>query len=549
MVSDMKKYRLKKFYLHPITSYIILTLLVVLFSALFKLFDAQVSYKIVDLSTYSYNQVNVVIENLLSYTGLKYIISNATKNFISFAPLSTYLIAALGVCICESSGYLDAICKKITNRISNKFLTFLVIFISTLSSLINEVGFVILIPIAAILFKNKKRNPMAGVCAAFAGTAFGYGTTCFVGSQEVFLIPYTKAAARMLDATFHVSLTSNLYIMIIFSIVLSIIGTIIIEKILIKKLGRYREESKEENSIEVIDLDEEDIWVNCYKQKMQFLDEEDIEQKRLKDKIYEDKGFKLASIGSFIFILIFVYSLIPGLPLSGLLLDMNESTYLDQIFGANSYFQDGFSFMISLLLIISGLLYGFGSKKFTNDKEVINNTNDYLLQIGQMMLLLFVASQFIAIYKMTNFGNYIAGVLVNFLGGFEFGGLPFLIISILVVVLADIFFTNTQSKRIIFSTVMVPVLMQSNFAPQFVQFVYRGADSIANGISPLFAYFVIYIGYLNIYNTKKEKPVTMGEGIKYMLPYFAIIGLTWILLLVGYFIIGLPIGPGVYPVL
>lgn len=528
----MKKGRLKKFYLHPITSYIILTILIILFSGLFKLFDAQVSYKIVDLSTYSYSQVNVVIENLFSYAGLKYIISNATRNFISFAPLSTYLIAALGVCICESSGYLDAICKRITNRISNKFLTFLVIFISTLSSLINEVGFVILIPIAAILFKNKKRNPMVGVCAAFAGTAFGYGTTCFVGSQEVDLIPYTKAAARILDPTFHVSLTSNLYIMIAFSIILSIIGTIIVEKILIKKLGRYREDVKEENSIEVIDLDEEDI-----------------EQKRLKEKIYEDKGFKLASIGSFIFILIFIYSVIPGLPLSGLLLDMTENTYLNQIFGENSYFQDGFSFMISLLLIISGLLYGFGSKKFTSDKEVINNTNDYVLQIGQMMLLLFVAAQFISVYKKSNFGNYIAGILANFLSGFEFGGITFMIIAILVVLVADLFFTNTQSKWVIFSAVMVPVLMQSNLSPQFVQFVYRGADSIANGISPLFAYFVIYIGYLNIYNTKKEKPVTMGEGIKYMLPYFVIIGLTWILLLVGYFIIGLPIGPGVYPVL
>ena len=91
-------------------------------------------------------------------------------------------------------------------------LTFLVVLVATISSLINEVGYVVIIPLAAYIYKAKKRNPMIGVCAAFAGCAFGYGTSIFVGSLETQLIPYTTMAARMIDVNYHISLLSNVYI-------------------------------------------------------------------------------------------------------------------------------------------------------------------------------------------------------------------------------------------------------------------------------------------------------------------------------------------------
>ena len=139
---------------------------------------------------------------------------------MSFAPLNMFLISAIGLSVCESSGFLDSLFKKIFSKLNGQFVTFLVIFVATISTLINEIGFVILIPLAAIIYKAKGRNPMAGVCAAFAGVAFGTGTTLFVGSTEVVLIPYTTAAARLIDSTYHVSLLSNIFIMIVSSFIL-----------------------------------------------------------------------------------------------------------------------------------------------------------------------------------------------------------------------------------------------------------------------------------------------------------------------------------------
>ena len=523
-----KKFRRRTF--NPITSYLLLTLLIVVLSGILSLFNFQTTYNIVDNAKLEYIQTTATIENLVRLDVLKYIVGNATKMFISFAPLSMFLIASIGLAVAEASGFIDILFRKIFSKLNNNVLTFLVVLIATISSLINEVGFVVLIPLAAYIYKAKKRNPMIGVCAAFAGCAFGYGTSIFVGSLETQLIPYTTAAARIIDVNYHVSLLSNLYIMIVSTVILSIVGAVIIEKIIAPKLGKYRVK-KQLNTLDDFEI----------------IGEDEVEQMTLTLDYNEKRGFKIASIVSIIFILFFIYSVIPGLPGSGLLLDYSEETYLKQIFGDNSYFQDGFTYMISLLFIISGLVYGFVSKKFKNNTDVLNSCKEPLAKIGTVLLLIFVASQFIGIFKKTNIGTVLAGIAANLLSTFSFSGIMYLIITIIIMVICDFFLTGVQSKWIIFSPVIVPALMKSNITPQFTQFVMRAVDSMANGISPLYAYFVIFLGYMNVYNMNEDKPVTISGAMRIMLPYFIIISLTWLLLLIGWYIIGLPIGPGVYP--
>ena len=108
--------------------------------------------------------------------------------------------------------------------------------------------------------------------------------------------------------------------------------------------------------------------------------------------------------------------------------------------------------------------------------------------------------------------------------------------------------TSPVSKWTILSPVVVPLMMQSNISPQFAQFILRAGDSITKGITPVLAYFVIYLGYLNIYNKDKE-PITIKRAISYVMPCCLIMGAAWILLIVGWYLIGLPIGPGVFPTL
>ena len=522
--------KFRKRTLEPVISYILLTGLVIVLSGILSIFNFQSTYSIVDSTKLELIQNTVAIENLFSFDGLKYIVSNASRNFIVFAPLSMYLVAMIGFVVCEASGFFDVLFKRIFANLNNSLLSFLIILISTISSLINEVGFVIIIPLAAFIYKAKKRNPMIGICAAFAGCAFGYGTSIFVGSLETQLIPYTTTAARLIDDTYHISLLSNLYIMIVSTIILSIVGTIIIEKIIAPKLGKFRIKK---------DLSETE--------ELEIIGEDEIEQNILSADYNEKKGYKAASIIGLIFIAFFIYSVVPGLPGSSLLLDYNEETYLRQIFGENSYFQDGFTYMIAMMFTISGLVFGFVSKKFKNTSDVIRSCQEPLSRVGSMILLLFVASQFAGIFRKSNLATVITGILSNILAGFSFGGIIYLIIAMFIMMICDYFSTGIQAKWMVFAPSIVPILMQSNISPQFTQFVMRAVDSMTNGITPLYAYFVIYIGYLNMYNIKNDNPISIGNGIKIMMPYFVIISITWLLIIIGWYIIGLPIGPGVYP--
>lgn len=529
-MKEKRKLKLKKFYFHPITMFIVLSLIIVLCSAILSKFEMQATYNVINTNTNELESKIVAVENLLSFDGMKFIISNAATNFISFAPLGMLLISLIGLGIAEATGFIDAFSKKYLRKLNHTQLTLIIIFIATISSLINEIGYAILIPLVAMMYASIGRNPLTGIVTAFCGVAFGYGVSIFVGSIEVSLMGTTSAAAALIDANNHISLTSNLIFIIVASIVLTIVGTIIIEKIISPRLGKYKEKedmSKTEE-LRIIDLEEE-------------------QQHKIERERKEKKGLRYALITFLVVVVIFIYMVIPGLPNSGLLLDMKETTYLNQVFGPNSYFQDGFTYMMSLLFLFMGIAYGIGAKSVKNDRDMLEKAGDYFSKIGNIIILIFVVSQFVAIFKKTNIATIITAWLANLIEYLDFSGIPLIILVLVLIAISNLFLTTPSAKWTIFAPVVVPMFMQSNISAQFAQVVMRAADSMTNGITPLLGCFVIYVGYLNIYNFNKNKPMTITRSIKLVTPYCAIICATWLLLVVGWYIIGLPIGPGVYP--
>lgn len=529
-MKEKRKLKLKKFYFHPITMFIVLSLIIVLCSAILSKFEMQATYNVINTNTNELESKIVAVENLLSFDGMKFIISNAATNFISFAPLGMLLISLIGLGIAEATGFIEAFSKKYLRKLNNTQLTLIIIFIATISSLINEIGYAILIPLVAMMYASIGRNPLTGIVTAFCGVAFGYGVSIFVGSIEVSLMGTTSAAAALIDANNHISLTSNLIFIIVASIVLTIVGTIIIEKIISPRLGKYKEKediSKTEE-LRIIDLEEE-------------------QQHKIERERREKKGLRYALITFLVVVVIFIYMVIPGLPNSGLLLDMKETTYLNQVFGPNSYFQDGFTYMMSLLFLFMGIAYGIGAKSVKNDRDMLEKAGNYFSKIGNIIILIFVVSQFVAIFKKTNIATIITAWLANLIEYLDFSGIPLIILVLVLIAISNLFLTTPSAKWTIFAPIVVPMFMQSNISAQFAQVVMRAADSMTNGITPLLGCFVIYVGYLNIYNFNKNKPMTITRSIKLVTPYCAIICATWLLLVVGWYIIGLPIGPGVYP--
>ena len=226
-----------------------------------------------------------------------------------------------------------------------------------------------------------------------------------------------------------------------------------------------------------------------------------------------------------------------------MLLYLKDKNYVDQLFGANSYFKQGVVTITSFMLIIAGLIYGIRVKTITNNKELVNCMSYYLKEISSILVLIFFAAQFCLIFKETNIGVLVVASLTELLSNLELNGLLLVLTTFVITIIATIFVPALGTKWAIMSPVVVPMFMQSSLTPEFAQAVYRGASSATLGIAPLFTYFVILIGFLEIYNKRKNDTVTITDAMSLMLPYTIAYTVLWLLIVLAFYIIGLPIGP------
>ena len=382
----------KRFALEPVTVFILLTALTIIISGIGHLLNWQATYTSINIATGATETVLVTVENLFSVSGLRYIISNAVPNFSSFAPLATLIIAFMGIGVIEKSGLFHTLFGNIKEA-PVKLITFIIILLSILSSLFGEIGFVLLMPLSALIFMLIGRNPVAGVIASFAGITGGAGANLFVSSLDMNLAVFTDLAAKLIDPAYTVNANSNWFFIITATLLLSIVGTFITEKWIVPRLGEYK----------VYDIIE------------------DLNEKR---EINEKRGLFFAGISTLIFLGFILYLIIPlGFPGSGILLNPGETNYLDQLLGFNSYFNQGIPFIFALLLLIPGLFYGIGSGTIRNDKDFSGAINSAMKDISKILILMFFVAQFIAVFKETNIGTLINVALVNLIEATQFQGL------------------------------------------------------------------------------------------------------------------------------
>ena len=300
----------KKLKLSPIMTFIIMTIVVIVLSGFLHLLNIQAEYSTVN--TVSNEAVNNVVEvqNLFSTSGIKHIVTSAVNGFVNFEPLATLIIILIGLGILEKTGFMRSFFTVLTRNSKKNTVTFILIFICLLFSIMGNSGFAIMLPIAALLFKYGRRNPLGGIIASFASLSFGYGINIFLSSNDSSLLTLTINAAKTLDPKYKIGIFFALFIMIVLLIVTSIIFTYITEKRIMPKLPRY--ESDEEQLV--------------------------ITNKELRGLII---GLGLGIL----YTLIIIYMIIPGLPLSGAFLDHSGERYIDMIFGNNSLFAKGFIFL------------------------------------------------------------------------------------------------------------------------------------------------------------------------------------------------------------
>ncbi len=506
----MKK---KKIRLHPALLFLLLTLGIMIFSSIGSILNLEASYYVVNEATGDLTSQVVNINNLFNRTGLQYLISNMLNNFLNFAPLGNLIIGLLGVGVAYKSGLLNSLFKMIGERVPRKFLTFIVVLLGIIFSMFYEVGYVILIPLAAILFMNLGRHPSAGICAAFSGITFGYGANIIVNRFDSILTLYSEKASKILDSSYNVNLYGNIIFTAISMILVAYVGMLVTEKFIIPKLGKY------------------------------YFDEEEPSQEDVVSK-KERKGVILSLGATLIAVILLIYCIIKGLPFSGLLLDLNQNKYVDMLFGSGSYFYKGSVTIFSFLLIFSSLIYGIRVGTIKDNRDLVDGMSYYLKDVASLLVLIFFAAQFCMIFKETNIGLFIVASLSELLNEFQLTGLLLIVVTFIIVAICTFFIPMASTKWAILSPIVVPMFMQSSMTPEFAEAVFRAADSSIKGLTPIFSYFVILIGFLHIYNKRKNDVITITDAMSLMIPYTIAFTILWLIIILAFYIIGIPIGIG-----
>lgn len=496
-----------KILLHPVMTFLLLTAITIVISGVLDLFDTSITYTKINAKTGNYESTLVTVESLLSLSGIKYIFSNTASNFASFAPLIILLISLLGIGIMDKTGFLDSIFFLITNSMPKVILTFLISLICILSTITGDLSFVIMIPLVALLFKYAKRNPLLGMIMAFASLATGYGINLFLSSVDVSLVEFTELAARTITGGYSISSAAYLYVMTFAAIIGAIIITYITEKIMVLKVGKYQ------------------------------IEEEIIDKEALTRR--EKKGLVYATIGCGIYILIFIYNIIPNVPLGGNFLDYSQVRYIEKLFAPNAFFNSGFVFIITFLFVLAGLLYGLGAKTLDNHRDICDAISYSLDGVGKILVFEFFASMFISLFKYTNIGSLITATFANLIDSFDFTGIPLIIILFVISIITTLFVPNMVTRWQILSATVVPKMMVAGFTPEFAQLIFVSGSSCVYGITPVMAYFVIYLAYMEKYD---KEGMGLIKGIRYILPYVLGMIIMWLLLLLLWYLVGLPLG-------
>jgi aminobenzoyl-glutamate transport protein len=505
----MNKFK-EKMTLNPVMTFLFLILLTILLSGFLHLIGFEATYNKIDILTGEYTITSESVESLLSLSGLKYIFTTTVSNFTAFTPLSMLIIVLIGIGIMEKSGFIKTTFTILTKYCKKYTITFWLVFISILMSIAGDIGYVVMIPIAALMFSYGRRNPLLGIVAVYAALTCGSGLSIFITSIDSDMLRYTLKNANNIDPNYALQTYAFLFIMIVAVILVSIIITIITERISANNVDKYE-----------------------YKD----------EKKELRLGKREYRGLIFSIGAGAIYLLIFIYNIIPGLPLSGKLLDYNQEFYIDKLFSYNSFFSNGFVFIITMFFIILGLFYGIGAKTIKNNNDFCEDLTHSLDGTGRTLILIFLGSILVNVFKKTNIGTVIVVSLGNIIKNGNFTGLALVVILFIISAISSLVITNPTAKWAILSTSAIPAFMNGSLSAEFAQLITRFGECATIGLTPLLAYFTVYLAYLEKYN-QQEKPISFFKTLRYQAVYGLVIGAVLLLLLVGWYFIGIPIGIG-----
>ena len=485
---------------HPAVLFLLLIAGVVVASVILSLLGAQVSYQRVNPQTHKIDEVTTAVNSLLSADGIRFIGTSAVPNFINFGPVGIILVAMIGVGLAERSGLIGALIRKIVLVAPPRAMTAIVVTLGLLSSIASDAGYLVLIPLGASAFFSLGKHPLAGLAAAFSGVAAAFGVNFFVKPIDGILAEMTNDAIHIVDPARSIDLTANFYFGVVSSVVLIAVCTLVTTRIVEPRLGRYQGETAAEGRPVLTAA----------------------EARGLRYALFVALGFLAV---------VLLLTLPPGAALR------NPQT--GDILG-NSPFMASLVFLIMAAFLLTGLAYGLGAGTIRRSQDAIDAIEKTFADLGGLLFLFFVIAQFVAYFNYSNIGTLLAVRLADVLKEANLNSVTLLVAFILFGVAFSFLVPNILPKWAIMAPVFVPLFLKLGVNPDVVLAAYRVSDSPPNVINPLLPHFALVVGFAQ----RWQKDAGVGTIVAMMLPYAAVTLVTWTVLFLAWYLLGLPFGPG-----
>ena len=453
------------------------------------------------------NGETVTVTNLFSIYGIQYLWTNVITNFSGFAPLGMVLVAVIGSSVAEKSGFLVALMQRFLGKSKGWIVTMVVIFLGINLNIAGDAGFIVLPPLAAILYMSIGRHPLLGMYTGYAAVAAGFCANIALGLSDALAYGYTEAAAQMIDPNYSASIAINWYFLIASCVILTITGTILVEKVMVHRFPITPQE----------------------------LAQYDFDENASNLTPVQKKGLKVAGIAFVIYVIVILLLSLPVFGPTAILADENGS-----ITSGAAPFTKGIVFTVTLALMVPGIAYGVAIGKYKNDKDVWNDISQGFAEMGNYVFMCFFISIFTNFFSVSKLGTVLAIAGADGLKSIGFTGVPLMIGLIVVSCFVNLFIGSASAKWAILAPVFVPMMMLMGYDPAITQVVYRIGDSITNPLSPLFTYMPVILGFARKY----DKKVGLGTIIANMIPFSICFAIVWIIQVIIWVGLNLPLGPG-----
>ena len=459
------------------------------------------------------------VNGLFTGEGLAWLTTTMAENYIGFPPLLTVLPILLAVGVAERSGMLSALIRQLFGSARPALLPYAVGVIGVTASVMGDSAFVVVPPLAAMVFKAAGRHPVAGLIGGFAAVGAGYSTALVPTSLDALFAGITNAVMDTLPGAGYSTVTplSNYFFNVASSVVLGLVAGYIIDRILEPRMRAQN--VPEDESVDAADAAERG--------------DRDSEGNALAATLEpkERKALWLSLLAGLVLTAVILAAvLIPGSPWRN-----GEGGFLPK-----SPLLDSIVFIICAYFWVFGITYGAVVGTIKGMADVVTMMMGALKDMLSFLVLAFILGQFVALFAWTGIGTFTAVKGAAFLESIGLTGFPAILAFIVLASLLNLLIISGSSMWTLMAAVFVPMFALLGYEPAFVQAAFRVGDSATQIITPLNPYMIVMLGLLQRYEPKAGLGTLMSRLIPFVIPFF----LVWAILLGVWFFADIPLGPG-----